>query len=261
MAQLFAKPLLPEVHDHLEMTGHLGHGTLSERAGALVRSLARHDEMRSLIDHIVSDDVQLAEIAARSYYHANSFLKLVLAVGSENTWKLRLHVWHPQAEEDREPREDIHSHRWDFTTALLLGEYNAREYMIAPGGEEYHHYKYTPVRADQFFALESMGTDQLAQVFESNLQAGTVYHLDHRVLHSIARSYDGPTATVVLQGPTVRNSTNVYRTTPVGEESGGRELGKRRGREIQKGGGKEIYVERPSVEQLRAELIQLRDWL
>jgi hypothetical protein len=260
MAQLFAKTLLPEVRDHLEMTGHLGDGTLSERTGAVVRSLARHDEMRSLIDHIVSDDVQLAEIAARSYYHANSFLKLVLAVGSENAWKLRLHVWHPQSEADRPPREDIHSHRWDFTTALLLGEYNAREYMIAPG-DEYHHYRYTPVRADQFFSLESMGTDQLAQVFESNLQAGTVYHLDHRVLHSIARSHDGPTATVVLQGPTVRSSTNVYRTTPVGETGGNREIEKGGDREIEKAGGKEIYVERPSVEQLRAELIQLRGWL
>ncbi|KAB1943862.1 hypothetical protein F8271_09555 [Micromonospora sp. ALFpr18c] len=232
------------MRDHLETTGHLGDGKLSERAGAVVRSLAKHDEMRYLIDQTLSDDGQLAEIAARSYYHANSFLKLVLAVGDENAWKLRLHVWHPQSESDRPPREDIHSHRWDFTTALLLGEYNAREYMIAPG-EEYHHYKYTPVRADQFFSLEPMGTGQLAQMCESIVPAGTIYHLDHRVLHSIARSHDGPTATLVLQGPTVRDSTNVYRTTPVSE----------------KGGVGQVYVARPSVQQLRAELTQLLRWL
>lgn len=237
MVQLFDNTALPEVYDGL------GEATLSGRGEAVVRSLAKHDVMQSLIDRILSNDAQLAEIAGRSYYHANNFLKLVLMVGDENVWKIRLHVWHPQSEADRPPREDIHSHRWDFTTALVLGEYNAREYMVAPG-DEYQHYKYTPVRADQYFSLEALGTEQLAQVFEANMPAGTVYHLDHRVLHSIARSGDGPTATVVLQGPGVRDSTNVYRMTPVSKEGSG-----------------EIHVERPPVDQLRAELIQLHRWL
>lgn len=245
MAKSLAKSLLPEVRDRLETIGPLGDGSFSERGEAVVRRLSRRDEMRFLLDGILSDDRQLGEIAARSYYHANSFLKIVLAVGDENAWKLRLHVWHPRSEADLLPREDIHSHRWDFTTALLLGEYNAREYMIAPG-DEYHHYRYTPVRADQHFSLEAMGSEQLAKVYEINVQAGTVYHLDHRVLHSIARSNDGPTATVVLQGPTVRDTTNVYRTSPVSERGGG---------------DQGIYVERPSVDQLRGELTQLHHWL
>ncbi|MFD4998677.1 hypothetical protein [Streptomyces buecherae] len=245
MAKSLAKTLLPEARDRLKTIGSLGGASLSERGEAVVRRLSRRDEMRYLLDGILSDDRQLGEIAARSYYHANSFLKIVLAVGDENAWKLRLHVWHPQSEADLLPREDIHSHRWDFTTALLLGEYNAREYMIAPG-DDYHHYRYTPVRADQHFSLEAMGSEQLAKVCESNVQAGTVYHLDHRVLHSIARSNDGPTATVVLQGPVVRDTTNVYRTSPVSGKGGG---------------DKGIYVERPSVDQLRGELAQLHHWL
>ncbi|WP_028808850.1 hypothetical protein [Streptomyces canus] len=245
MAKSLAKTRLPEVRDRLETIGPLGDDSLSERGEAVVRRLSRRDEMRYLLDGILSDDRQLGEIAARSYYHANSFLKIVLAVGDENAWKLRLHVWHPRSEADLLPREDIHSHRWDFTTALLLGEYNAREYMIAPG-DDYHHYRYTPVRADQHFSLEAMGSKQLAKVCEVNVQAGTVYHLDHRILHSIARSNDGPTATVVLQGPMLRDTTNVYRTSPVSEEGGG---------------DKGIYVERPSVDQLRGELAQLHHWL
>ncbi|MGW6681157.1 hypothetical protein ACWGBO_14865 [[Kitasatospora] papulosa] len=245
MAKSLTKTLLPEVRDRLETIGPLGDGSLSERGGAVVHTLSRRDDMRYLLDGILSDDRQLGEIAARSYYHANSFLKIVLAVGDEKAWKLRLHVWHPRSEADLLPREDIHSHRWDFTTALLLGEYNAREYMIAPG-DDYHHYRYTPVRADQHFSLEAMGSEQLAKVCEINVQAGTVYHLDHRVLHSIARSNDGPTATVVLQGPTVRDTTNVYRTSPVSEKEGG---------------AKGIHVERPSVDQLRGELAQLHRWL
>ncbi|WP_405091658.1 hypothetical protein OG767_00275 [Micromonospora sp. NBC_01392] len=245
MAKSFAKDLLPEVRDRLGTIGSPGGGSLSERGEAVVRRFSRRDEMRYLLDGILSDDRQLGEIAARSYYHANSFLKIVLAVGDENAWKLRLHVWHPRSEADSLPREDIHSHRWDFTTALLLGEYNAREYMIAPG-DGYHHYRYTPVRANQRFSLEDMGSEELAKVCDINVHAGTVYHLDHRVLHSIARSNDGPTATVVLQGPTLRDSTNVYRTSPVSEKGGGT---------------KGIYVERPSVDQLRGELTQLHHWL
>ncbi|MEJ8670481.1 hypothetical protein WKI71_24810 [Streptomyces sp. MS1.AVA.1] len=59
----------------------------------------------------------------------------------------------------------------------------------------------------------------------------------------------------------MRSSTNVYRTTPVGEKGGVRGIEKGGDREIEKAGDQEIYVERPSVEQLRAELIQLHGWL
>ncbi|WP_278256800.1 AMP-binding protein [Nocardioides convexus] len=140
-------------------------------------------------------------------------------------------MWHPQPDVTEEVTEDVHSHRWDFTTALLLGEYCAREFRVGEG-DEYYHLKYLPVGTDQAFTLEEQGKDRLANVFEANLPAGTVYHIDHSVLHSISRSGGQAAASLVLQRPAVTEYTNVYRRTPIGDEA-----------------KVEVPVERPSVDQ------------
>ncbi|MGW3065831.1 hypothetical protein ACWDA8_20545, partial [Streptomyces sp. NPDC001130] len=139
--------------------------------------------------------------------------------------------------------EDIHSHRWDFTTALVVGEYFAQEFRIG-SGTEYYHFKYLPIGQGTTFSLEAQGTEQLCSVFEAVLPAGTVYHIDHKVLHCISRSAGKAAASLVLQQPAVEDFTNVYRTSPVGEQA-----------------MTEIEVKRPSVDQLRGELEQFLTWL
>ncbi|MGW3068844.1 hypothetical protein ACWDA8_36585, partial [Streptomyces sp. NPDC001130] len=125
MAQALAEATLQEIKENLEVVVDSGHGTTFQGSESVVRQLAEPKELRSLISQIISDDAALADIAARSYYHANNFLKLVLMAGDKNPWRLRLHVWHPQPNASGTITEDIHSHRWDFTTALVVGEYFA----------------------------------------------------------------------------------------------------------------------------------------
>ncbi|MFG3578669.1 hypothetical protein [Micromonospora chersina] len=123
---------------------------------SVLRSLAVASGLAGMIEQVIDDDDRLAEIAARSYFHANNVLELVLMSGDTNPWKLRLHVWHPQPDVTEEITEDVRSHRWDFTTALLAGEHCAREFRVGEG-DEYHHLKYLPVGADNSFTLESQG--------------------------------------------------------------------------------------------------------
>lgn len=243
MVQVLSEAALQEIKDQLELVVDSGSSNTFEGSESVVRRLAEPTELRSLISQIIADEDALAEIAARSYYHANNFLKLVLLAGDKNPWKLRLHVWHPQPNASGTITEDIHSHRWDFTTALVVGEYFAQEFKIGPG-EEYHHFKYLPVGAGQAFSLEAQGKEQLCNVFSALLPAGTVYHIDHRVLHCISRSAGKAAASLVLQQPAETDFTNVYRTSPVGEQA-----------------KTEIKVQRPSVAQLREELTHFLSWL
>ncbi|GGN43674.1 hypothetical protein [Streptomyces fuscichromogenes] len=243
MAQALAEATLQEIKDHLELVMDSGRGTTFQGSESVVRQLSELTELRSLINQIISDDAALADISGRSYYHANNFLKLVLLAGDKNPWRLRLHMWHPQPNASGTISEDIHSHRWDFTTALVVGEYFAQEFRIGPG-TEYHHFKYLPIGQGKTFSLEAQGTEQLCSVFEAVLPAGTVYHIDHKVLHCISRSAGKAAASLVLQRPAVEDFTNVYRTSPVGEQA-----------------RTEIEVQRPTVDQLREELMQFLTWL
>nr|ADN26243.1 hypothetical protein [Streptomyces coeruleorubidus]ADN65340.1 hypothetical protein [Streptomyces coeruleorubidus] len=243
MAQVLAEATLQEIKDHLEVVVDSGRGTTFQGSESVVRHLAEPKELRSLIGQIISDDTALADIAARSYYHANNFLKVVLLAGDKNPWRLRLHMWHPQPNASGTITEDIHSHRWDFTTALVVGEYFAQEFKIGPG-TEYYHFKYLPIGQGKTFSLEAQGKEQLSSVFEALLPAGTVYHINHEVLHCISRSAGKAAASLVLQPPAVEDFTNVYRTSPVGEQT-----------------KTEIEVQRPSVAQLREELEHFLTWL
>ncbi|KMS76215.1 hypothetical protein ACM01_05750 [Streptomyces viridochromogenes] len=243
MAQVLAEATLQEIKEHLEVVVDSGRGTTFQGSESVVRNLAEPKELRSLIGQIISDDAALADIAARSYYHANNFLKVVLLAGDKNPWKLRLHMWHPQPNASGTITEDIHSHRWDFTTALVVGEYFAQEFKIGPG-TEYYHFKYLPIGQGKTFSLEAQGKEELCSVFEAVLPAGTVYHINHEVLHCISRSAGKAAASLVLQQPAEEDFTNVYRTSPAGEQA-----------------KTEIEVQRPSVAQLREELEHFLTWL
>ncbi|MFI5557879.1 hypothetical protein ACIA2T_01255 [Amycolatopsis japonica] len=242
MPQPSSRETLQEIGHQLEAAGRRGDDARFLQGEEVVSRLADSREMKSLIEQLRFDDTRLAQVAARSYYHANNFLKVVLMGGEGDTWKLRLHVWHPQPEGTVLKMEDVHSHRWDFTTAIVLGTYNAREFSVGPG-DEYHHYKYLPVGEGRSFSLVSHGPERLCRVFDATLPTGTVYHLNHRVLHSISKADHGPVMSIVMQGLPVRDSTDVYRTTPAGDEP-----------------KSENPVTRPTAEQLGTELEEILSW-
>lgn len=243
MTQVQAGATLEELKDYLESVEDSGSGTTFQGSESVVQRLAEPAELRSMIGQVCSDEGVLADICARSYHHANNFLKVVLLAGNENPWKLRLHMWHPQPNATGTITEDVHSHRWDFTTALVAGEYFAQEFRIGPG-PEYHHFKYRPIGQGNTFSLEAQGKEQLSTVFEAVLPAGTVYHINHEILHCISRSADKLAASLVLQPPAVTEFTNVYRTSPIGEQA-----------------KTEIEVQRPSIAQLREHLTHFLSWL
>lgn len=83
----------------------------------LAERLSQHCHLASittLLSSIIQSPKLLAEIAARSYWHGNGFLKVVLL---DQGYKLRLHIWFAGTACE----ENIHSHRWGFASHVLTG--------------------------------------------------------------------------------------------------------------------------------------------
>ncbi|MEI6805719.1 MAG: hypothetical protein WCK49_04340 [Myxococcaceae bacterium] len=68
-----------------------------------------------IIDEILESDELLEEITKASYKNVTGFLKIVIAQGGKNSWKLRLHIW------EQGEKEYPHSHKWDFFSKILTG--------------------------------------------------------------------------------------------------------------------------------------------
>jgi hypothetical protein len=181
---------------------------------AVVSELSEHKNLNRFIAHLLADSLWLQRVAGHSYYHANDFAKIVLLANQDRDWKLRLHLWRPQSGHTSEKPEDIHSHRWDFSTALISGEYLTTEFR--PGsGLEYYRYEYRPPGSGESFTMSPRGQAELTPVLQARLPAGTVYHISHDVLHRVSCTSHQMTATLMIQGPALSNSTNVYSTFPI----------------------------------------------
>jgi hypothetical protein len=89
----------------MERSGQLGEERDELRAG-LAERMARIGRSRTSVD----------EVAARSYWHPNGFIKLVLE--QRDGWgQLRLHVW-PEPTDD----DDVHDHAWQYESVVVDGD-------------------------------------------------------------------------------------------------------------------------------------------
>jgi hypothetical protein len=177
-------------------------------------------QLQELLTELIADEARLTRCAIRSYQHPNKFSKIVLLEGADPAWRLRMHLWWPQ----RDPvipapgrgLEHIHNHRWDFGTVLLRGSYLAQEFVAAEDGdEELYRYEYFSPEGGDTFRLSPKGRIVLRQVLNALLPAGTSYVISHRVLHRIISDPRKLTATLFLQGPVCKGSTDVCAPEPV----------------------------------------------
>lgn len=90
-------------------------GAADERLAAFLAKTATTDWQAALCHELLTDDEWAADVALRSYWHGNGFLKIVLL---NQGFKLRLHLWFPGTACE----ENIHDHRWSIASAILAGE-------------------------------------------------------------------------------------------------------------------------------------------
>lgn len=162
--------------------------------------LRRIDRSRSRTD----------EIAGRSYWHPNGFVKLVLEQ-HRHDGQLRLHVWPA-----RPAAEDIHGHAWSYASVVVGGQVSEIPYAEtdAETGTPMWRHTYGQTGHRQF----AMADPVPVRVVESG---------ETRVLRTGDRSGGGPqhvhrffaveapAATMLRVGPVVHRQSNVYREDAV----------------------------------------------
>lgn len=105
------------LHQHFITYQNNGTSTNDDSLVQLAHLLSQHchlANMTILLSSISQSPALLEQIAARSYWHGNGFLKVVLL---DKGYKLRLHIWFAGTSCE----ENIHSHRWGFASHVLTG--------------------------------------------------------------------------------------------------------------------------------------------
>ncbi|MGI5207208.1 hypothetical protein ACQEU6_37230 [Spirillospora sp. CA-108201] len=164
---------------------------------AALAPFATPEAVRDLLRGTLRDEQWLDAVRAASYRHDNGFDKIVLMTGAG--YQFRLHVWREGPRETE--AENIHNHRWDFSSVILLGGYRFQEFTPDPGGGAFHAYGYVSERGSASYSLESLGRRGLTRSFDAHLRAGTSYTLTSDVLHRVSNPPGRLTMSLVLQGP------------------------------------------------------------
>ena len=202
MSHIAAAPSLSRLADALDRHYALG-GEADDGLAAWMQQTFTPACVLGLLDEVLANPDLLAEVAGRSYHHGNGFLKVVLA--NRQGWKLRLHIWFP----DAPCEENIHDHRWSFASTVLCGALLSETFVDDPQG---------PVNGVEYLYHASQGGDSSRKVASGDFRlrsqgrtmrrAGEAYALPSSVLHRIC-DYTGKglVATMMCSAPT-RQSTN-----------------------------------------------------
>ncbi len=167
--------------------------------------------LRNLLCAALSSPQVLKEITARSYWHPNGFLKLILAQSSTGS-TLRVHSWRQQKQQSASEGldTDIHSHRWPFISFVLSGALDILEFTETNQCEDrYNKYICAPNRKG-LYKLWSLGYTGLSCSNHQTVGMGEYYSIDTNILHQVFnRSQE--TITAVIQGPPTERSSLVFR--------------------------------------------------
>ena len=177
--------------------------------GALVAS-----QLAATLRPLLFDDHGLEAVAHASYSHANGFDRFVLSSAASGQ-KVRLHAWWPD-----QPRvaEHVHNHAWDFTSVVLSGSLRFELFEWADEGEEGWHYCSHPPVFDgtqHVYPFTPLGKRHIEARFSGSLNSGSVYRLDHQVLHRVDIATSDPVVTLMVHSPLRRMTSDIVAPAPI----------------------------------------------
>ena len=129
----------------------------------------------AILSALTSEDA-LTKIGEQSYIHKNGFVKLTLA--KVNGKKYRVHIFDVDAVAD----QNIHNHRWDFTSKVLCGALPMYLYKVIDGKEYYFH---TYTRNGNTYTVVHQGFCDIVEAPLRYFDAGTGYMMPKELHHRI----------------------------------------------------------------------------
>jgi hypothetical protein len=170
--------------------------------------LVNQQFVSTLLEAALKDDDCLRLIASRSYSHYNNFDKIVLMSSVEPRYDLRLHVWWPEPK--KRVTENIHNHKWDFSSVLLKGSYSFEVYEESATGREMYEYSYVTRSGSDSYQMPFLRRANLELVSEGCMSAGDSYSLPHNIMHRVICDHSTTTVSLVIRGRTKKDSASVF---------------------------------------------------
>lgn len=166
----------------------------------------------ALLDEFIFETKRAVHENIDSYFHDNGFDKIVLFQDDETKMKLRLHVWYPMLiPGQRRQRQNVHNHRWDFSSLVLTGQATNLTYRMASegeNGEELYHYRYYARGSKEHYDVEFLGKSKVVVKTTERHNVGKLYSVDNEVLHRVDIDDDATVATLVVTHENVSWVTN-----------------------------------------------------
>lgn len=186
-----------------------------EKAQAVADELARlvrPENLSAMFDEFVEATRSAVHHHTDSYAHDNGFDKIVLFQDSETRMKMRLHLWYPLIiPNTKRPRQNVHNHRWDFSSAVLIGSAENLSYRFAQQGEtgeEFFHYRYYARGSKEHYEVEERGKTMLICTSTQQVAKGDVYSVENETLHRVDVLDGQLVATLVITHENVGWVTN-----------------------------------------------------
>lgn len=147
-------------------------------------------ETREFITELMNHPGRLQDVADASYVHKNGFVKLILA--QKDGSKKRLHYYPVGADAD----ENVHNHRWDLHSTILVGSLPSHFYIIDYEGENDYLHAYQKNAQTGEHEIVVTGKCTSTEVAYTSFSAGTSYKLPHYTHHRIGK-VETPTVTLM----------------------------------------------------------------
>lgn len=123
-----------DCYDHIKELGQIANNQWLNNQCNKAQMVGEHNQTFStinrqflgkLIDQILENPILLKNVTSASYKNVTGFLKIVLNDSSNDSWKLRLHVW-----DEKEDKEFPHNHKWDYFSKIITGYLKQEIYQI-----------------------------------------------------------------------------------------------------------------------------------
>lgn len=201
MKNLNAKQLLQRYQAQLDQY-FSQHQDASPALSDLLHQQFSNAQLCHLLGVIIADPTTLADVSQRSYQHGNGFLKVVLL---ERGYKLRLHIWFA----GQSCEENIHDHRWSFSSLILAGKLRSEIWQDAAQGQALQEFIYTAAQPGTAPFKVAKGTSTLHPVNVQCHQAGQSYVMPKGKLHRIVNPGNQLVASMMCSAPTEQGTTRL----------------------------------------------------
>lgn len=163
-----------------------------EKAAAVaeeLRRLIQPENLSALFDEFVDSTRLAVHHHPDSYAHDNGFDKILLFQDVATKMKMRLHLWYPLViSNTARPRQNVHNHRWDFSSVVLIGYADHLSYRFADegeDGEEFFRYRYYARGSKEHYEVEERGKAKLICTGTERFTAGDLYSVESEQLHRV----------------------------------------------------------------------------